>query len=114
VSVVTKRQSKSSAWHEGGDLAALVCASFRAGRSPEKNKEGKEGGKGKGGANVCKNVPGKGSTSSRTLLMRFSTTILHTFSGLATVALVSLDDVASNFRSVKDCVERYNRHACYR
>ena len=55
-------------------------------------------------------VPDKGSTSSRTLLMRFSTTILHTFSGLATVALVSLDDVASNFRSVKDCVGRYNRH----
>ncbi len=71
-------------------------------------------GKGKGGGNVCKRVPGKGSTSSRTLLMRFSTTILQTFSGLATVALVSLDDVASNFRSVKDCVERYNRHACYR
>ncbi len=40
--------------------------------------------------------------------MRFSTTILHTFSGLATVALVSLDDVESNFRSENACTKCYN------
>jgi hypothetical protein len=44
--------------------------------------------------------PDKGSTSSRTLLMRFSTTILQTLSGLGAVALVALE-VELNFKSVR-------------